>query len=272
MIDYMEDKKALGGARFIAARLKRFLEHFFGKEEFHLGELVDLVYLMTDGNKFEKYRVESHLDGKQEPKAGGTVVNECRSGIILCDVIIKDYWFSQKMVTLASHLAKTLNRIGNNMSKEGKNVTDRRLIVGRPGRDIVGGSTVWIFIARRRNENVAWFGQATDQWGQRRQKSPVQWRDIQLFKTFGDVFYDIICEKTDCGADSPDGGHPQVEREVQKINKGRKAGTGLPHLSRFKIPWHFPDIFAIFPDNLFYFSKLKTRIIHKNNLKDLHLC
>ena len=37
-------------------------------------------------------------------------------------------------------------------------------------------------------------------------------------------------------------------------------------------PWQFPDILLFFPDNLFYFSKLKTRIIHKNNLKDLHLC
>ena len=37
-------------------------------------------------------------------------------------------------------------------------------------------------------------------------------------------------------------------------------------------PWQFPDILLFFPDNLFYFSKLKTRIIHKNNLKDLYLC
>ena len=32
-------------------------------------------------------------------------------------------------------------------------------------------------------------------------------------------------------------------------------------------PWQFPDILLFLPDNLFYFSKLETRIIHKNNLK-----
>ena len=43
--------------------------------------------------------------------------------------------------------------------------------------------------------------------------------------------------------------------------------SGLPHLSQFKIPRHFPDKVTFSPDNLFYFSKLKNRhlIVAKGN-------
>ena len=52
--------------------------------------------------------------------------------------------------------------------------------------------------------------------------------------------------------------HLVVHHNIEDQAQLQSPWSGLPHLSWFKIPWHFPDKLTFFPDNFFYFTRLKN--------------
>ena len=54
-------------------------------------------------------------------------------------------------------------------------------------------------------------------------------------------------------------------KEEYQFNYLEHTVSGLPHLSRLKIPWHFPDKIMFFPDNLFFKVKKTHLIVIKGN-------
>ena len=87
----IEDTHIIGASRFVANRLLQVLKYFFGGGEFHIGWLVELQLKLGNQEQFDIYCVLTKKRGKPGPKARGTIVNECRSVIMMCDMVCHVY-------------------------------------------------------------------------------------------------------------------------------------------------------------------------------------
>ena len=114
----LEDRSILEVLINIRKYLPNVLNYLFGEGPFHVARLVDVAYILSNKEHFDKYRIESRRDGKKTPKDGATIAKECKVIVLLCDTIMDDYWFSNRMTQIAEHIRTTANKLKNIMAKE----------------------------------------------------------------------------------------------------------------------------------------------------------
>ena len=125
-----EERRLLAAPTYTRNRLLNIFSYFFPTGSFHLAELMEIAYYLGDSENFAKYRVRSRKDNKSEPKAPGTITNECRAIMILCDVIATQFYYSATLQTITRHVCKCMGALSNNMSRDQKKINNKKVIVG----------------------------------------------------------------------------------------------------------------------------------------------
>ena len=76
-----------------------------------------------------KYKVESRVDGKTEPKADGTVANDLHSILSLCDVLAIQYYPVQSAKTMLEYMCRYLNKVSDSLVRNLLNIGSIRIYI-----------------------------------------------------------------------------------------------------------------------------------------------
>ena len=121
-----EENQIAASPRFKGNQVENILNHFFPEGKFHLGQLSEVVNKFWDDSYMARYKIESRLDRKNQPKADGTVANDLRSVMSLCDVLAVKYYACTSVKAMLEYMCKWLNKLSNNLVRDQRRKKQRK--------------------------------------------------------------------------------------------------------------------------------------------------